>query len=374
VTEPIDRAAFRPLRLALEPNYDGGRVGAWLLELPGAFGWAGDPDAAVSQSPSTAGWWREWLARHGEPWSLGWLGSPAVEEEVPSDDAGGYLRMATFAADDRPLERDELEASIRRLEWARDDLLALMDRLVIVDRREGDRAADEVLRHIAGVEAWLGSRLDASARYPGRLDDPDPGALLAQTRAWAIENLRRQHASGRTGDRTDSKGERWTVAKVVRRYVYHSVDHLRELDVRLARAERRTERLTWSTARLNDVAPLIRLLRSVGWDRRTRDADRLATAIRESQSMVGAWDGGELVAFARELGDRVFNATISMVIVDPRWQGLGLAGRVVETVMADRPNVRFTLGAAGGLQSFYRRFGFEPDSSAMVRPRRDPAR
>jgi GNAT superfamily N-acetyltransferase len=373
VTEPIDRAAFRPLRVALEPNYDGGRVGAWLLDLPGAFGWAEDREAALSQSPSTAGWWREWLARHGESWPLGWIGSPSVEEEVASDDSGGYLRLATFGADDSPLDRESLDASIRRLEWARTDLLGLVDRLSVVDAAEGERTADEVLRHIAGVEAWLGSRLDPSARYAGSLDDPDRTALLAATREWSVENLRRQHAADPAASRIDSKGERWTPAKVVRRYVYHSVDHLRELDLRLARAERRVERLSWLRERLDDVTPLIRLLRSVGWDRRTRDADRLATAIHHSQAMIGAWDGDELVAFARELGDRVFNATISMVIVDPRWQGLGLAGRLIETVMTDRPNVRFTLGAAGGLASFYRRFGFEPDTSAMVRPRRDPA-
>jgi GNAT superfamily N-acetyltransferase len=371
--EAIDREAFRPLRLALEPNYDGGRVGSWLVELPGAFGWASDREAAVSQSPSVAGWWREWLARHGEAWPLGWIGSPAVEEEVATDDTGGYLRLATFTSDLAPLDGRTLEASLHRLDWARRDLADLLDRLAAVDAAEGERTADEVLRHIAGVEAWLGSRLDPSARYPGSLEEPDPAALLGATRAWAIDNLRRQHTAGPVAERTDSKGERWTVAKVVRRYVYHSVDHLRELDRRLARAERRTERLTWSRDRLDDdVAPLVRLLRSVGWDRRTRDPDRLAVAIRESQAMIGAWDGDELVGFARELGDRVFHATISMVVVDPRWQGLGLADRLVEPLMADRPTVRFTLGAAGGLASYYRRFGFEPDPSAMVRPRQEP--
>ena len=370
MTEPIDRAAFRPLRIGLEPNYDGGRVGAWLLDLPGAFGWAPDRDAAVSQSPSTAGWWREWLARHDEAWPLGWIGSPSVEEEVPSDDSGGYLRLATFPSDDAALDGEALAASIRRLGWARDDLLAILDRLTEVDAAQGERTADEVLRHIAGVEAWLGSRLDPGARYPGSLDEPDRDALLAATRPWALDTMRAQHAADPAASRVDSKGERWTPAKVVRRYVYHSVDHLRELDLRLARTERRTERLGWSHERLEDVAPLIRLLRSVGWDRRTRDADRLATAIRHSEAMVGVWDGDELVAFARELGDLEFNALISMVVVDPRWQDLGLASRLIETLMGDRSGVRFMLNAAAGLGGYYARFGFEPDPSAMVRPRR----
>jgi GNAT superfamily N-acetyltransferase len=371
VADVIDRDAFRPLRIALEPNYDGGRFGAWLVDLPGAFGWATSRGLAVSQSGSVAGWWRDWLARHGDPWPLGWLGGPEVVEEVASDDSGGYLRLATFESDRDALARDALEAALRRLGWAREDLLGLVERLTVVDAAAGERTADEVLRHVAGVEAWLGSRLDPAARYPGSLDDPDRTAVLAATREWSVENLRRLVADP-SARRTDSKGEERTTAKVVRRYVYHSVDHPRELERRVARAEGRADRLRWSTERLQDPAPLVRLLRSVGWDRRTRDPERLAIAIRHSQGMVSAWDGEELVGFARELGDRVFNALISMVVVDPRWQGLGVGERLMETLMADRPNVRFELDFADGVDAWYeRRFGFEHNRNAMVRPRRD---
>lgn len=367
---PVD--AFRTLRIGLEAGYDGGRAGAWLLDLPGAFGWAANPAAAVSQAPSVAGWWREWLARHGEPWPLGWTGAGEVVEEVAVTTEDGYERNATFAHDARPVSPEEVEMAIRRLEAARRDLLALVGRLEIVETAAGERTADEVLRHVAGSEIWLGSRLDPGARYPGRTDEPDARMHLEGTRAWAVDNLRRLQGADPAARRRDSKGEDWTLAKVVRRYVYHSVDHLRELDRRLARAEDRPARLRWSMEHLDDVGPLVRLLRSVGWDRRTRDQDRLATAIRNSQAMVGAWDGEELVAFARELGDGVFNAVISMVIVDPRWQDLGLATRLCKTLMRDRPNVRFSLHAAGGVQDYYRRFGFEPDASAMTRPRPQP--
>ena len=77
------------------------------------------------------------------------------------------------------------------------------------------------------------------------------------------------------------------------------------------------------------------------------------------------------MGFTRELGDGVFSALISMVVVDPRWQGLGIASRLVRTLVDGRPGVRFTLGAAAGLDGFYRQLGFEPDPSAMVRRRQD---
>jgi ribosomal protein S18 acetylase RimI-like enzyme len=360
-----------PIRLGLEPGYDGGRVGAWLLDLPGAFGWARSREAAQSQSSATAGWWRDWLGRHGEAWPLAGVGWPEVAEEVAVVVDGDYERNATFAADRVPVGKETLVTALRRLEFARADLLALVDRLRIVEAADGERSADEILRHIAGVEIWLGSRVDPAARYPGPTDPPNAVEHLAATREWAAENLRRLHDSGPAAARTDSKGETWTLAKVVRRYVYHSIDHLRELDRRLAIAERRTERLRWTRDRLADERPLARVLRSVGWDRRTVDPSRLERAIERSYAMVGAWDGDELVGFTRELGDGTFTSHISMVVVDPRWHGLGIASRLLHMLMDGRPEVRFTLNAAAGMAGFYRQFGFEPDPSAMGRRRQE---
>jgi GNAT superfamily N-acetyltransferase len=361
-----------PLRLGLEPGYDGGRFGAWLLDVPGAFGWARNEGAAISQSMSVAGWWREWLARHGDAWPIDPFGASEVVETVAASVRDGYERNATFDADRAVLTGDALEAAIRRLDYARADLLALAD--VLGDRElatDGDeRTAGAVLRHLADVEIWLGSRLDPGARYDGRLDEPDDRGHLASTRSWATANLRRLHATDPAAERTDGKGETWTLAKVVRRYVYHAVDHLRELDHRLAVAEDRVGRLRFTDEPLAEVAPLVRLLRSVGWDRRTRDPARLARALEHTEAMVSAWDGDELVGFTRELGDGVFNAYLSMVVVDPRWQGLGIATRLLDMVMNGRTNVRFSLNAASGVEGYYEGFGFEHDPSAMVRPRR----
>lgn len=367
-----------PVRVGLERDYDGGRWGAWLLDVPGAFSSAPSRPLALSQSPSTVGWFRDWLARHGDALQLPPVGSVEEVEEAAATVVDGYERNATFAHDHRPVEVDVLETAIRRLEHARRDLTAIV---VAVRGHEaasgplptasdaGERTADEVLRHLAGAEVWLGSRLDPAARFDGPPRDGDPDAYLDATRAWAVDNLRRLHATDPAGSRTDSKGESWTLAKVIRRYVYHSIDHLRELDRRLGRAERRDERLSLRTDRLEDVAPLIRLLRSVGWDRRVQDPERLRRAIAATHAMVGAWDGDELVGFTREVGDGEMNALISMVVVDPRWQAFGVADRLIHAVIDGRPEIRFSLAAADGVDAYYRRFGFEPDTHAMVRRR-----
>ena len=376
-----------PLRLWLEPGYDRGRFGVWLLDLPGAFGWAASRERAVSQAPSVAGWYRDWTARHGEQLDLV-VGPTEIVEEVAASVENDSERNASFMADADPVTAAELETVIRRLGHARADLLAVVDRLEAFEARGGrllpgddralvetpgltpTRAGAEVLRHVAGSEAWLASRLDPAARFEGLDRGGDIRLALEASRAWAVDTVRAQHRRDPALARVDGKGESWTMRKVLRRLLYHSIDHLRELDGRLARAERRADRLEVREERLVDVGPLARLLRSVGWDRRLIEPGQLERAIAASHRMVGAWDGDELVAFARDVGDGEFTGHVSMVVVDPRWQGQGIAPRLVHALTDDRPRVRFTLGAAGGLRDYYARMGFEPDDSAMVRRRR----
>ena len=354
-----------PLRVWLESGYDGGRFGAWLLDVPGAFGAADSRDLTVSQSSVALGWFRDWLARHGEVLDVA-FGWPDVVEERPAVVLDGYERHASFDDDERPVTADDVEAAIRRLGFAREDVLALRPGLVRAQvQGAGERSPDEVYQHLASVEIWLGSRLDPRARYEGPPWQGDGTDHLAATRRWADENLRALRAAAQP--RADSKGESWTLRKVVRRYVYHAVDHLRELDLRLARAERRDARLVYRSDRLEDPEPLIRLFRSVGWDRRTQHPDRVRAMLAGTRRTASAWDGDELVGFAREHGDGVFSSLISSVCTDPRWQGMGIAGRLVTALVEGRPGVRFALHAAPGMTEFYRRLGFQPDRTAMFR-------
>ena len=358
-----------PLRVWLETDYDGGKFGAWLLDVPGAFGSAASRDLAVSQSSVAFGWFRDWLGRHGEALA-GSFGFAEVVEDVAATRVDGYERNATFADDARPVTPDELGAAIRRLAYARADLDALLPRLRATRPAalDGERTVEEVLRHIASAEIWLGSRLDPAARYDGPPWTGDGRSHLEATRTWAVDNLRALHAAD-PGLGTDGKGETWTFRKVVRRYVYHSVDHLRELDHRLAIAERRAERLAFRSDHLDDPGPLVRLFLSIGWDRRAEDPERVRAMLAGTRQTVTAWDGDELVGFAREHGDGVFSALISSVCVDPRWQGMGIAARLVRSLVEGRPEVRFALHAAPGMASWYERLGFQRDEAAMFRRR-----
>jgi hypothetical protein len=173
-----------------------------------------------------------------------------VVEEVPvgvRDD--GVEVNATFAADHRPVEEVELEGCLRWMDFAREDLARVAasvaeheSTLGALDPAGGagadgtpGREAEAVLRHLADTEIWLGSRLDPAARFEGPRDG-DLDDYLDATRAWALVNLRRLRTIDPGLSRVDSKGETWTLAKVLRRYVYHSFDHVAELERRLTEA------------------------------------------------------------------------------------------------------------------------------------------
>lgn len=369
-----------PLRVWLEPGYDEGRVGAWLLDLPGAFGWARSVALARSQSLSVAGRFRDWAAEHGEIVELPPLRGLEVVEEVSAvRGPDGYERNATFGRDQRAVPLEEIETVIRRLRHARDDFLALLGRVqahelqvgpLPVEGERQERTADEVARHVAGAEVWLASRLDASIRYEGPPRDGHTDAYLEASRAYAVGRLRALHAHDPAMERTDRKGETWTMAKVVRRFLYHSLDHLWELDRRLARADGAAAAVEVTVGRMPPIEQAVALLRSVGWDNRADDPAGVEAAIAGSREVATAWAGDRLVGMARSVSDGAINAYLAMVVVHPRWQALGVGRRVVSALLEGHDDMRFALSAADGLTEWYAQLGFEPDPRALVRRRR----
>ncbi|HUG48143.1 MAG TPA: GNAT family N-acetyltransferase [Candidatus Limnocylindria bacterium] len=386
----------RSIRVLLEPGFDHGRTGAWLADWPGAFCWGNSRAAALDRVPSAASRFVHWLARHGETADGPPLGAdPEVVEEVAAfrlDD--GYEVNATFTADEQAVSADEMEAGIRRLGYARRDLLRLLDRLTKFESGGGrleieqrsaaalasgasaGRQRDEVLRHVAGAEAWFASRLDGSVRYEGPPRDGELGSYLEATRAFLLDTLRATWRSDPAASRVDGKGERWTLAKLLRRAPYHSLDHLEELDRRLALAENRAGRLEIrrrtgpAAAEELDVAQVQRLFGTTGFSRRAAaSAELTRRTIQGATEVVSAWDGQRLVGFGRVISDEATNAYISTVVVAPDWQDRRVGRRIMEALLDGRDALKVTLDARDGAVSFYERLGFGRDESVMVRPR-----
>lgn len=381
----MDTAA--PIRVWLEPGYDYGRTAAWMLDLVGCFIWGQDEDVALSRVPSAVGAYASWLAERGETVPVPETDAIDVIERVPSQRvADDYERNAIFAAEQRPATQGELETALRRLDFAREDLLTLVVRLDAWEAEHGllpadgesrpsaevkaERTSDEVLRHIGGAEIWLSGRLAPGRRYEGPPRHGDVPPFLAASHAWAVETVRMLFERDPAIAGADRRGEEWTLPKVLRRLVYHALDHWSELDRRLARAEGAAERLVLRKDVLVEPDALADLFRAVGWYRKANDVPRLARMLEGTTEMVSAWDGPRMVGFARAVSDQAYNGYISSVAVHPRWQGKGLGERLITALMEQNDEIKFVLTAVPGIHGFYEKLGFTQDPEGMVRYRK----
>jgi ribosomal protein S18 acetylase RimI-like enzyme len=386
------RTVDAPIRVWLEPGYDYGRWGAWLLEWPGCFTWGSTREGALGRCAAAAWRFAEWLERHGEDRPPVPLGRPEIVEEVAPTSIDGYERNAIFEHDRRAISDDELARSLRWFGYAHDDLVDAARRVTAYEAdggtlrpetREPDaiasgadegREARAVVRHVAGAETWLTSRLDRSLRFDAVDPSADLEEYVAQAHGWSRDRMRELWERDHALAGIDGKGESWTLAKVLRRQIYHLRDHADELERRLAIADGSVE-----TVRIvvdGEVPPdaLIELGAAGGMGGMRRlTPERLVQALRGSVRTVSAWDGGRLVGFARLVGDGVSVAYVSFVVVHPDWQERGLGRRVMTALFADREEDKFILEARPGAEPFYERLGFETITWAMVRRRRPPS-
>lgn len=73
------------------------------------------------------------------------------------------------------------------------------------------------------------------------------------------------------------------------------------------------------------------LFRSVGWVS-GKYPERLYKALMGSSTVFSAWDGDRLVGLVRVLDDTEMVAYMHYVLVDPEYQGHGIAGHLVGMV------------------------------------------
>jgi N-acetylglutamate synthase-like GNAT family acetyltransferase len=372
----LDR--FAPVGVWLEPGRDG-RIGGWLADLPIVVG-AGTTDRVLSLALTAAGRYREWLEAHGDDAGIPRIRRSEVVGEVPArHEADGYEIGATLPPDGIRMTQEGVAAAIRRLAWARGDVLAMADRIALheaangplpVDASVGERTAADVLRHVARADAWLVGRLPAGGRYEGQLRGGDVREMIEGTHAFAVERLGVLGLADDGVPVADAHGETWTLAKVLRRMQAHGFDHLWELQRRLVRADGTRGRVDVRLDRVPDAALMVGLLRSVGWDMRASEPASLQKAIDGTTEFATAWDGERLVGTARSLSDGGQNALIATVVVHPAYQGLGVGERMVHLLTDEWDQVRFSLTSAPGLTGWYEKLGFLADSNAMYRPRR----
>ncbi len=112
------------------------------------------------------------------------------------------------------------------------------------------------------------------------------------------------------------------------------------------------------------------LFETTGWNRQYQaNAADLGRMLANSQFMVSAYDGPDLIGFGRLVSDGVLHAMIYDMIVDPHYQGQGIGTRILQMLIAwcREANIRdVQLFCANGKRGFYEKNGF------LTRPETSP--
>ena len=111
-----------------------------------------------------------------------------------------------------------------------------------------------------------------------------------------------------------------------------------------------------------------KLFISVGWIS-GQYPSRLYKALLHSSTVITAWDGSRLVGLVRLLNDGELAAYMHYVLVDPDYQGCGIAGKMVQMAKEKYKDYLYieVMPEESRNASFYKRFGFQimPDGVAM---------
>jgi predicted RNase H-like HicB family nuclease/uncharacterized damage-inducible protein DinB len=216
-------------------------AGPWMAHvpaLPGCNVRAATRDAALAQVPDAIQAYLAWLRRHGEPEPGA---DDPIESEVAGESDGGPFDPGDAAAllppDREPLTVEEMMVYLRRMGYARADLLALVEGLPesLLDwvPFPGVFPIRRVLRHVGNAEEWYVSRLVAPETLPvewQRDRDLPLFEFLEMERRTAIARLQDLSEAERSqvvypAHWTDHPDEGWTARKALRRFVEHEREH-----------------------------------------------------------------------------------------------------------------------------------------------------
>lgn len=228
----MDELATHDAYLEVEQS---GRWSAFILDLPGCFAYGADESEALSALTAAIPDYYQWLRAHDEyapevrgPWRV------IPRETFRTSLVGDHEVHAFFTPEGQPTDDEELDWRLTLLDWAHADLAALLRQIPpsTMDLRpaDGGWSVRQVVDHAAQV----------AVRYVSHLDEPFNPPSIEHMPGSPLERLNQVHAAcmARLRATTDlqrgrvleDRGERWSLAKVLRRGVSHLRDHTAQIE------------------------------------------------------------------------------------------------------------------------------------------------
>ena len=222
------------IRIGLETNVEG-RSLAWALDFPGCFAYGADNREALVEIPQALLLYQAWIAGHDraavhplddfdvrlvEVWE-----GYALNDRYEVTREGGHAVNAWFREDWLPLTRVEVQHGLRLLQWSREDLLETVAgaRPGLMEAQfPGERwSIAGILGHVGSAEWWYLDRLNL-ADVPRSQLSRDPVERMRQVRERLTAVLPELAGEERV---TGKLGEWWSPRKLLRRALWHEMDH-----------------------------------------------------------------------------------------------------------------------------------------------------
>lgn len=122
---------------------------------------------------------------------------------------------------------------------------------------------------------------------------------------------------------------------------------------------------------ISEMADVVAIYENIGWTMYLRDKDKLFSVFENSLYLLGAFDGEQMVGFARAVGDGEHIVLVQDLIVLSEYQNRGIGSGLFEKTMKKFTNVRTFMIITDiedkKNQVFYQKFGMKKlDEHAMV--------
>ncbi|MFZ5824852.1 MAG: DinB family protein [Bacillota bacterium] len=217
-----------------------------LPEEPGCIWLAQTPEEVMARAPAAISGYDAWLRRHGEAPGVR-RGPDSISVELAEQrvaenfgQSGGAVGL--FTPDLMPATATFIAAAVRRLGYARRDLLELVEPLPadLLDWTPpgGKRTIRANLHHLRNAQGWYLTRLFGWEGTKQLLPEPWPQETF-ESLQWTLERcctaLLELPEPFRSGTyQAQQPMEDWTARKMLRRFVEHEREHIEVVRLTIA--------------------------------------------------------------------------------------------------------------------------------------------